>query len=556
MKKKTPITLILVLLLTSLACSISSPGKLLSRSNPPEDRMDPPPGENTAQDDTQESQPTITPEVSSPTPTTEAEPVYVTYEADGESANAARIGPEGGSLTATSGSGTTFHLEIPAGALLSTTEISMTPIRSMQGLPPGGEMAASVLLEPEGLALFEPAVLTIDSLDPQGSRTLYGFTTYSGGEDPHLLPSSASDTTLRLRLTHFSSPGVVEVTDELVWEIEEAFASSRQESQAVTKFLQAQENLSGNDLRDAYISALINWSVAVKARLENAALNPDRFLNRALADYISWKAWIRIMDGEGSFSEGDVLQALEDRVATMDELAAAALNTAMDQAAERCVQNKDVNQALQITRWALIAHRLDLFGLDGLKRDASKELVKNCVRFRALFTSTYENEINIGEYYSELHADFPIELEDFDINSAVISGVGPLQYQYARLTVKGETCRIPHVSGELRIELSMDFNLVDSPGFATDKVSLRYTIPKPPKEALPCGSPKAAATTYWTTFHLKIYSDKKDGRFILIESEARPTGGGFFTETLTGGKPSMITGEDVTEIGLIHDPQK
>jgi hypothetical protein len=433
----------------------------------------------------------------------------------------------------------------------------MTPIRDMEGLPPGGEMAASVLLEPEGLVLFEPAVLTIDAPGLQDSGPLHGFTTYGGGEDPHLIPSSASSTALSLSLTHFSSPGVVEVTDELVWEIEEAFASSRQESQAVTDFLQAQENLSGQDLRDAYITTLENWSIAVETRLKNAVSNPDRFLNRALADYISWKSWIQIMDSSGdNVQAGAVQQALEDRVAEVDELAAAALDTAMDLAAEQCVQNKDVNQALHITRWALIAQRLELFGLDGLERDDSKELVKNCVRFRALFTSTYVNEIELGEYYSELHADIPIELEDFEIKSAVISGEGPLQYQYAHLTFEGNTCRIQHKSGVVRFELSMDFNLVDGPGFATDNVSLRYTFPTPPKEALPCSAPKAAATTYWTAFHLKIYSDKKDGRFILIETKARPTGGGFLVETIRGGTSSSIIGEDVTEIGLIHDPQE
>lgn len=496
-----------------------------------------------------------TPKEEEPTPTAEPEPVYVTFETEGESRSSAVIGPEGGSLEAISEEGTTYLLELPEGALLSPSEISMTPIRQMEGLPPGAEMAASVLLEPEGLVLFEPATLTIDSPNIEGTEPLYAFTTFSGGEDPHLMPSSHSESSLRLTLTHFSSPGVIEVSNELVWNIEEAFASSNQESQAVTDFLKAQENLSGQDLLDAFINALESWSHAVETRLKNAAA-ADRFIDRALADYLSWKSWVRIMDeAEGSVADGAVRQALEDRIAELDELAATALAEAMERAHDRCVQNRDVNQAIRITRWALIAQRLELFGLDGLDRQHSKDLVKTCMRFRVVFTSTNENGMNLGFYDTQVHADFHINLTEFELGSAVVSGTGSLQYNYATLTAQGNTCRLSTKSGELRVDLSMDYNLIDGPAVVTDKVTIRYTFPTPPKEAMPCNAAANAATEYWGAMHIRNYRDKLEGRTIKLEVAANPTGGDFVDEELKAGSTTELFGKDLTLIGLIHDPQ-
>ena len=82
----------------------------------------------------------------------------------------APIGPQGGTLTARH-AGVTFTLTVPPGALAARTNIAMTPIAAIHGLPLSGR-AAAVRFGPEGLTFAAPATLTV-----RGVRgKLIGFT--------------------------------------------------------------------------------------------------------------------------------------------------------------------------------------------------------------------------------------------------------------------------------------------------------------------------------------------------------------------------------------------
>ena len=70
------------------------------------------------------------------------------------------IGPAGGTVSATSAGGAAFALAIPAGAVSAPTTISLTPVKRIKGFPLRGPRFA-VQLSPDGLALLEPATLTI-----------------------------------------------------------------------------------------------------------------------------------------------------------------------------------------------------------------------------------------------------------------------------------------------------------------------------------------------------------------------------------------------------------
>ncbi len=136
------------------------------------------------------------------------EPVIATTTIDASRAATARIGPDGGSLTATGADGSRFLLEIPADAMIDEIEITMTPIESMDGLPLPDGLAAGVQLEPEGMAFYDFVTLTIE---PAVSIPV-----------DHQLPIGTSGTTgavylplidldpdaIRLQLTHFSSAGL------------------------------------------------------------------------------------------------------------------------------------------------------------------------------------------------------------------------------------------------------------------------------------------------------------------------------------------------------------
>ena len=116
-------------------------------------------------------------------------------------------------LSATAADGTTYTLVVPPDALLGPTTITMTPVASVEGLPLSGGLVAGVQLEPHGLALYAPVELVIDSPDAGAVATQTPFLFHEGGEDFHLyppdLPQPGDDAnTLRMSLTHFSTPGV------------------------------------------------------------------------------------------------------------------------------------------------------------------------------------------------------------------------------------------------------------------------------------------------------------------------------------------------------------
>lgn len=71
------------------------------------------------------------------------------------------IGPEGGSLSVTGTNGAQYTYTIPPGALDDTIIFTIKPVATMEGAPLTGGLLGAVLIEPVGLELDEPAVLTI-----------------------------------------------------------------------------------------------------------------------------------------------------------------------------------------------------------------------------------------------------------------------------------------------------------------------------------------------------------------------------------------------------------
>jgi hypothetical protein len=69
------------------------------------------------------------------------------------------IGPEGGVITATGEDGAVYTLEVPAGALLSTIDVTLTPVSSMD-VPLSGGLLGAVQITPE-MQLYDYATLTI-----------------------------------------------------------------------------------------------------------------------------------------------------------------------------------------------------------------------------------------------------------------------------------------------------------------------------------------------------------------------------------------------------------
>ena len=114
----------------------------------------------------------------------------------------------GGALTTKSSDGTSFRLDIPAGALTADTLITMTPVSAISNLPLNS-LGGAVKLEPEGLFFLQDAILTITPkvAIPIANQVLFGFS--GTGQDTILAtPAQPYGSSIQISLQHFSGAGV------------------------------------------------------------------------------------------------------------------------------------------------------------------------------------------------------------------------------------------------------------------------------------------------------------------------------------------------------------
>ncbi|AWN21932.1 hypothetical protein DKM44_00675 [Deinococcus irradiatisoli] len=121
----------------------------------------------------------------------------------------------GGSLTTTGADGTRYQLTFPPNALADDTQITMTPLSAVGGLPFSGPLAGAVKLEPDGLKLYAPATLTITPAHPLAAGALSPFSFGGPGSAPGVpaLGQGSTRSAYALQLLHFSGYGVAGGSD-------------------------------------------------------------------------------------------------------------------------------------------------------------------------------------------------------------------------------------------------------------------------------------------------------------------------------------------------------
>jgi hypothetical protein len=131
----------------------------------------------------------------------------LTFTADGDAAATGTVTlEEGGTITATGSDGTTFELAVPAEAVPGDTEITLTPLRDVDGIE--AESAQAVLLEPDGLEFHEPARLTITPAEPIPVENQLMFEAAGDGADPELALVDPHSEAAVILLHHFSVAGI------------------------------------------------------------------------------------------------------------------------------------------------------------------------------------------------------------------------------------------------------------------------------------------------------------------------------------------------------------
>ncbi len=115
------------------------------------------------------------------------------------------IGSAGGSVSVTSADGVHYTLTVPPGALLTSQQITMTPVASVRKLGLSGGLVGGVDFQPTGLHFAKAAQLRIEIRQrPAAGLRLVGLTFEGDANPPDLSPAADSGTVALLPIAHFS----------------------------------------------------------------------------------------------------------------------------------------------------------------------------------------------------------------------------------------------------------------------------------------------------------------------------------------------------------------
>jgi hypothetical protein len=117
-------------------------------------------------------------------------PFTVQVQTDDKEPSVAKIGPDGGSVSVTDAKGVEYRLDIPAGALETQVNITLTTVKQIGGWPLKGDMLAAIKIGPEGVHLDNVATLTITlpGSPAKGNLSTLGFAFSGAGDEFHLQP--------------------------------------------------------------------------------------------------------------------------------------------------------------------------------------------------------------------------------------------------------------------------------------------------------------------------------------------------------------------------------
>ncbi|HEY2796422.1 MAG TPA: hypothetical protein VGK26_00910 [Thermoanaerobaculia bacterium] len=355
----------------------------------------------------------------------------------------------GGSLTAAGADGTQFQLVLPPDALpaQATTTIRMTPLSAVQGLPLSKGFLGGVQLEPEGLTLFVPATLTIQS--PANLRPEAAAFSYRGlGDEFALELNEVAGKTMTLQILHFSgygggNPGPA---DPYSTTLLDSVSALRQQAMQVEERGREHTDEEGNPIppeltseqvREALEQLVTDFYTNVVFPLfplTETDCNESRI--QQLAELVLATQHTAQLLG---LSNDGPIQAFElQAINTMVDL----LHHCMEVAFKDCVAYKDPYKVWLI---AQLGRQLELFGAenDAETLMAPGSFAERCLRFRMDFDSTImESGPNLT---TTLHVGTGENGIKFRLGSQSVKdvswvGQGPLQYVSASGTISVAPC--------------------------------------------------------------------------------------------------------------------
>lgn len=348
----------------------------------------------------------------------------------------ALIPEKGGQVKMTLNNGLVYSLDIPAGALLSDQEVTMTPIRSIEGMPLSGGIIAGVQLEPDGTTLVKPATLTISVPQGYDARHMVGFGYHGDGEGFHLSPAQGDGSTITINILSFSGHGAASGTDgEVNAQAGQSSGSAADDyEQQAADILQQAKARDGN-ITDSEMKKLTEllkdeYDKVVKPALQ-AAVSDDSKIDSAASIFLNWWRNSQLLGIEGD---------LQSRVDEGLNLLFKGLKNAFDKASQRCVSNQDVNEAgnmvERLRQLELLGANDSSYTLDGKKADFER-----CLRFKVDFESAITLETG-GSFniVSDVASTIVLKMEQSDQNPLMqlYRGSGDLQFKEYKTEFVGD----------------------------------------------------------------------------------------------------------------------
>lgn len=321
---------------------------------------------------------------------TEPNPLPVSLGAVGQTVTV-EVGPDGGVIE-TSSNGTTFTLDVPAGAVLDPTPISMTPIDVSTD---AADLDLSgVRMEPDGLILLKRATLVVDGSFDEALAQV-GFGTDHAGAGFYLAPTDGGSD-MAFGVSHFSIIGVAEASQAEIDRVLESYVAVQREQRAFRELMLLFGRVPAGDDRNAAMTATFNsWFRSIERDADRASDSDT--VESLFSEYISAVHTVETMERLVSETTGEPV--VFDGVADAQFRAAGAIQDAMHrmfrEANLRCIQDRDPDQVFDMLKWAAFHEYLFQEGLGPEHRaDEFEQGINQCMRFELIFKSSISTDVD------------------------------------------------------------------------------------------------------------------------------------------------------------------
>ena len=375
------------------------------------------------------------------------DPIDVAVVLDTDKTVEAIIPVEGGTLSAIGAEGTVYTLEIPADALPNETTIGLTPVTSISGMPFGSQQTYAVELSPEGLFLYNFAILTITPAEeiPLDEQIVFGY--QEEGKDLILAAPVVDSNEIKIQVMHFSGNGVTKgfladiepVREQLGGSAERRLENAVSRELALTR----QGTIVGEARRQLFVEAFRLYEEQVVKPRVAAAGESCANGQLAIETVLRLDGMRRLFLGQSE--SGD---AFDKYPGLLD----AATQVCLVEEYELCVEQHIIHRMIQVLVEVKHRYAMRMLPTDNAVIRLAEGLTEKCLTFKLEFESsaTFIHEGSVV-YVSAVNSEITLR---FNPDDFTISGKAPLINEDYEYFAPG--CDVISVTGDGTFEV---FNL-------------------------------------------------------------------------------------------------